>query len=402
MKTRFNWKSFLMRIFLVIGVIVLATTGIQLLYLSRLGPVPTASPLAMYVGIVLLNSVMGVLITVSIRALYLRLLARPLLNISDILKTGRLPQPDVATSLQHAACPEMQTLSNAAITLMTNLRSSLTQVHEAGQQILDASKFVFSTSKTQLSLLTSQTEPTHEMTIAVRELVLTAQHISRDIHAVVEMANRTLQFAEHGQRSVMNVVKSMEDIQRSSQVSSDKIAVLEKQSEHITEVVKTIDRIIEDTKLIAFNATIEAARAKDGGKGFGVVALEIRRLAEEVFESTEDIKELIREIQGGSHDLVLATEQEMKTVRRGVLLAEEAGTSFTQIVDMIKGTSDSARRIASAAEQQQGASEQVLQAVETARQSTEQFAREIKTLAVTAAELNILSEGLQHFIPDPL
>jgi methyl-accepting chemotaxis protein len=190
----------------------------------------------------------------------------------------------------------------------------------------------------------------------------------------------------------------MEDIRSSSQVSSDKIIALGKQSENINDVVKTIDRIIEDTKLIAFNATIEAARAKDEGKGFGVVALEIKRLAEEVFESTEDIKELIQEIQSASHALVLATEEEMKTVHRGTLLAEEAGTSLEQIFEMVKLTTESAQRIASATRQQQGASEQVLQSVEAANQSTDKFSQESKKLAVTAAELNILADGLRQII----
>lgn len=402
MKKGINSKSFLLRVFLVIGLVVLGTAGLHLIYCSRVfsvsGMASAPSPLAVYAGILLLDGVMGLLLALVIRALYIRSLAQPLLKVSNFLETFRPPEPDVKASLQRAACPEVQRLSDAAITLITQLSSLLSHVHEASQQILDASKFVFTTSKTQSSLLTSQTEPTHEMTTAVRELALTAQHISHDVHGVVEVANNTLQFAEQGQQSVMNVVESMEDIQRSSQVSSEKIVALEKQSEHITEVVKTIDRIIEDTKLIAFNATIEAARAKDEGRGFGVVALEIRRLAEEVFESTEDIKDLIREIQEVSHALVRATEEEMAAIRHGVVLAEEAGNSLEQIFAMIKLTTDSAQRIASTTEQQQGAGEQVLHAVETAHHSTEQLAREIKKLAVTAAELNIVAEGLQQII----
>ena len=135
---------------------------------------------------------------------------------------------------------------------------------------------------------------------------------------------------------------------RPSQVSSSRIMALSKQSSHINDVVRTIDRIIEETKLIAFNATIEAARAKEEGKGFGVVALEIKRLAEEVFESTEDIKEVIQDIQRVSHALVLATEDEMKTVARGTDLAQQAGVALQQIFDMVRLTTESAQRIAAA------------------------------------------------------
>jgi methyl-accepting chemotaxis protein len=195
----------------------------------------------------------------------------------------------------------------------------------------------------------------------------------------------------------------MEDIRHSSQISSNKIMALSKQSGHINEVVKTIDRMIEDTKLIAFNATIEAARAKDRGKGFGVVSLEIKHLAEEVFESTESIKELIQDIQETSHALVMAHEEEVKTVHRGVLLVEETGNSLEQIFEMLRSTTDSAQRIAAATQQQQGVNAQVLQSVEHAKQSMNRFSQESQQLARSSAELNILAEGLgqvlAEFIP---
>jgi methyl-accepting chemotaxis protein len=208
--------------------------------------------------------------------------------------------------------------------MLRHIKSVMDELNEAALKILEASKIAFSASKSHSTLVTSQINVSHKMATAIRELVTTALHIGDDVKSVVEIANQTLQFTEQGQHSVMNVVKSMEDIRHSSQVSSNKIMALSKQSGHINEVVKTIDRIIEDTKLIAFNATIEAARTKDEGKGFGVVALEVKRLAEEVFESTEDIKELIQEIQTASHALVLATEEEMKTLGGGLALAAGA------------------------------------------------------------------------------
>ena len=212
------------------------------------------------------------------------------------------------------------------------------------------------------------------------------------------MASRTLNLTEQGQQSVMDVVKSMGDIQRSSQVSSSRIMALSKQSSHINDVVRTIDRIIEETKLIAFNATIEAARAKEEGKGFGVVALEIKRLAEEVFESTEDIKEVIQDIQRVSHALVLATEDEMKTVARGTDLAQQAGVALQQIFDMVRLTTESAQRIAAAMQQQQETSEHAFQSVEVVNQSFAKFSQEAKQFAVTTAELTFLAEGLGKII----
>ena len=363
-----------------------------------------------YGGVFLLDGIMILILCASIWKSYQRKLAFPMTQLSQIISlpstcllrqagSGHRTQSNESVlSSDVPQCAEIRELSQATGKMLKHVKSLINQMNDASQKILEASKSAFSTSKNQSALLSTQVTGSHDMATAIREFVMTAKHISDDVNSVVDVANRTLEFAEQGQQAVMNVVQSMEDIRRSSQKSSDKIIALGKQSEHVNDVVKTIDRIIEDTKLIAFNATIEAARAKDEGKGFGVVALEIKRLAEEVFESTEDIKELIKEIQGASHALILATEEEMKSVYRGAQLAEEAGDSLAQIFEMVKLTTESAQRIAAATQQQKGASEQILHSVEAANQSTRQFSQESKQLAVTAAELSILAEGLRQII----
>ena len=366
--------------------------------LSHSSGTETISGMPIYLGVLLIDGMMFVCLGIVIWKTYRSSLSLPILKLSGIIQDIQVQQANMALYLSDTQCDEIRDLSQATSKMLRYIKSLMSQLSEAGERILEASKFAFSASKNQSTLLSSQVTTSNEMAAAIRELVIAAQHISEDVRAVVDVANRTLEFAEQGQNAVMNVVKSMEDIRHSAQISSDKIIALGKRSEHINEVVKTIDRIIEDTKLIAFNATIEAARAKEEGKGFGVVALEIKRLAEEVFESTEDIKELIHEIQTASNALILATEDEMKTVYRGSQLAEDAGASLTQILDMVKLTTESAQRIASATQQQKGASEQVLQSVEAANQSTHKFFQESKQLAVTAAELNILADGLGQII----
>ncbi len=395
-------KSFTLRILLLLGGIVIGATGGQILYLHWSLKKQTAllqdSALPIYLGLVLIDLLMFVVVCTVIWKMYSTRMSRPISILSHIIRDIQLQHLEMTLSLSDARCYEVKELSQATHKMLSHITSLTTQLNDASQKILEASKSAFLASKTQSTLLASQLNSSNEMAAAVRYLVITAQHISEDVKSVVNVANQTLELADQGQQAVMKVVKSMEDIRHSSQISSEKILALGKQSEHINDVVKTIDRIIEDTKLIAFNATIEAARAKDEGKGFSVVAREIKRLAEEVFESTEDIKELIRDIQEASHALVLATEREVKTVYRGTQLAEEAGASLRQIFRMAKLTTESAQRIASATQQQQSASEQVLQSVEMANQSTDRFSRESKQLAITAAELSILADGLGQII----
>jgi methyl-accepting chemotaxis protein len=220
-----------------------------------------------------------------------------------------------------ASCREIRDFSKTALRLLKSLYKLLEQFAQTTEPLLEASQMLVSSSQAQSSRITFQ-RPSHQnIQSSMQESVLTTRQVSHDIHAVADIVNKTLHVAERGQQSVMNARANMEDLHRSSRMSSEKIVALEKHTEHIHEVVATIDRIIEDTKLIAFNATIEAARAKEDGKGFGVVALEIKRLAEEVFDSTEDIKEFIQEIQHASRALVLSTESELKSVQRGYVAA---------------------------------------------------------------------------------
>jgi len=325
-------------------------------------------------------------------------LMRPLNRISDRIQHLHLSSSKMLMMDTAAVSVEIWHLAQVTENMASQVSALRLLVQEASQKILDTAKFMFSASQHQLTVLTAQQLPAQETATAVRELVLSAQHISEDVKAVVEVANKTLQFARQGQNSVLKVVNSMEDIRRSSQLSSEKIILLGKQSESVNDVVKTIDQIIADTKLLAFNATIEAARAQDEGKEFGSVALEVKRLAEEVLESTEDIQELIQEIQREVYALVLAIEEEMKTVQRGMQLAEEAGAALQQIFGLVRLTTESAVRIAAATHQQKTVSEHVLHAVEDASLTSEQFSQESKMFAVTAAELNILAEGLRQII----
>ena len=399
-----NWtaRTFVLRVLLILSSIILLGIGIQLFYiyhvLHEADYLLSVPPVRLYVGICLINGFLLLTLWAGIWKLYHHSLIQPTNILAPIIRDIQAQELAMVAYFQDTGCNEIQTLAKATHQMLQRNNTLVTQVNEAWQKILEASRNTFASSKNQSQLLASQTESSTEMASAIRELVVTTEHISDDVRAVVDLAKQTLRVTEQGQHSVMTVVKSMEDIRHSSQISSNKIMALSKQSGHINEVVKTIDRIIEDTKLIAFNATIEAARAKDEGKGFGVVSLEIKRLAEEVFESTEAIKDLIQDIQETSHALVLAHEEEMKTVRRGTLLVEEAGNSLQQIFEMVRLTTDSAQRIAAATQQQQGANTQVLQSVESANQSMRQFSQESKQLARTSAELNILAEGLGQIL----
>ncbi|PID58530.1 hypothetical protein CSB45_03020 [candidate division KSB3 bacterium] len=397
-----NIKNFTVRSLLVVGSIILLVSGLQLFYVQHVLRETeflfSSLPMKLYIGLCLIDTLLLLGLWVGILKLYHVSITRPSKELAPVIRDMQTDHLDLVSYLKDTGCSDIHLLAQASEHMLQRVKSLISQVHEIGQHILKTSRSIFATSKKQSQHFAYQAGSSGDLTSAIQELILTTELISDGVSAVVKLAGQTLQFTEQGQQSVQAVVKSMEDIHHSSQVSSNKIMALSKQSGHINEVVKTIDRMIEDTKLIAFNATIEAARAKDQGRGFSVVSLEIKRLAEGVFESTEAIKELIQDILETSHALVMAHEEEMKTVHRGTLLVEKAGTSLEHIFEMLRSTTDSAQHIVTAAQQQQSANTMVLQSVEQARQSMNRFSLESQQLARASAELNILAEGLGQLL----
>jgi len=406
MKQHLKSTSLLVKMLGIIGGGFLCITILQCIMLPRNilanAETTTDSLFSYYATIFFFNSVLFLVITLLIRHVYMRYIQNPLHDLSRLIQSpAMLSDIDVADSSMDSSCREIQDFSAKVFDMLYVLQKLFEQIAQTTEPLVEASQALVSSSQAQSSRIAFQRPSHEEMMSSIQELGGMVKKNSHDIHAVVDVAHDTLRVAEHGQQAVMNVRMNMEDIQRSSRISSEKIVALEKQTEHINDVMATIDRIIEDTKLIAFNATIEAARAKDDGKGFGVVALEIKRLAEEVFESTGDIKELIKEIQHASHALVLSAESELKSIQRGGALAEEAGVSLQHIVDMVKCTTESTQKIATATEQQHGTSEHMQHLADAANRSADQLARDIHTFSSTAERIQQQIEALVEILDQP-
>ena len=164
--------------------------------------------------------------------------------------------------------------------------------------------------------------------------------------------------------------------------------LLGERSRRISEVLNLIKEIAGEIHLLAVNAAIESAAAGEHGKRFAVVAGEVRRLAERTRDSAEEIKAIVGEIQSATHSSVLATEQGVKEVENGVALATGARGSLEQIMQMVDRTTQAIRQITLATQQQQSASEQIVQTMREVAVVTSQAAAGMKQSATSVAELN--------------
>ncbi|MFP3870979.1 MAG: methyl-accepting chemotaxis protein [Syntrophobacteria bacterium] len=280
-------------------------------------------------------------------------------------------------------------------TMVTNLGDMTRQSQEAASRIGNSSSEIVAAAQQQASGATQQAASVSETTAAMEELSTTARQIAENSNAVTTVAEETLRSAQEGQELMEESTEGMALIRSKSEMSSRKILDLGERTQQIGEVIDIINEIAVETKMLSLNAAIEAAKAGDAGKGFSVVAGEIRRLAEDVVKSTGTIRDVLLEIQSAANDSVLAAEENVKGVEQGAERLHRVRGALENIIAMAEQTAESARQISVATNQQKEASEQVVGTMREISRVTQQTADTAKHSISSASDLNRLAEELR-------
>lgn len=213
------------------------------------------------------------------------------------------------------------------------------------------------TSATQLGAgMQEQAATSNEVAAAARE-------IARHADLVQKAAAEAVAAAEAGRQSLVDAAGGMERIEERTQAVADRILRLSELVGQIQRVTGLIGGVADRSDLLALNAAVEGARAGDAGRGFGVVAGEMRRLAEHVSQSAKEIGDLVTEVQRSTHAAVLSTEEDQKAVREGKRVVASASERFDEIVSRARGSATAGGQIADATQQQSTASEQMAGAI---------------------------------------
>ena len=272
--------------------------------------------------------------------------------------------------------------SESLVSILDRSRVSGVEVSLLSQK-LNESMAQLNAAAIQQSAAVSQT------TSAMEEMYQTSSKISDNATNVVEIAEITQHTAKTGVDKVNKLIQKMEDVERINQHRTQEVIVLNKKVARITEIIGLIRDINEQTKLIAFNAALEASGAGEAGKRFGVVASEIRRLADTVQESMEEIRTMIDEIQNQTELLLKSTDQSTNIVIEGVQFSKEMEESLKNIYMGTKNTTDSSQQINMATSQQKTASEQIVATLHDISEA-------VNHVVNMSAEVRLISEQLQN------
>ena len=293
---------------------------------------------------------------------------------------------------------ERDVLGNSFETMINNLTGMIRELAANAEQLVSAATEVASSSEQMSRGAQEQTSQVSQVSTAIEEMTATIVESSKNAGEATEASSNANNTAGEGGRVVSDTISGMQRIASVVRESADSIAKLAKSADQIGEIIGVIDDIADQTNLLALNAAIEAARAGEQGRGFAVVADEVRKLAERTGKATGEITEMIKGIQKETSDAVESMESGIKEVDSGKELADQAGNSLGEIVNMSQQVMDMIQQIATASEQQSAAAEQISKNVESISSITRQTATGAEQSAAAAEELNQQAEGLKLMI----
>jgi methyl-accepting chemotaxis protein len=277
-------------------------------------------------------------------------------------------------------------------------RSLSGQIGQAVQHVQSSSSELQSAANQQASGAKESSTAMNEITTTISELLATSRQIAESAQRVAHVAEETSAAARSGDQTVQKTHESVGDIKRQVDIIVTHMLDLGKKSQQIGGILEIINELAEQTNILAINATIESAGAGDAGKRFGVVADEIRKLADRVAGSTKDIKTLIEEIRAAVNTTVMATEGGTKAVDLSARRFVEVTSALSQITALLGTTTSAAREIELSTKQQSTAVEQVNGAISDVAKATKESEASANQTLQTAIQLSGLSRDLRRLI----
>lgn len=293
---------------------------------------------------------------------------------------------------------EMWTVSANFSRMHASLREAVDKLKVAGIRIGSTTEQLVATSSQYEHGATSQATALNQTSATTEELARSARQVAENAASVSEIAQKTLAAARTGKDSAEDFNRAMNRVRQDNQAISESVVKLARRVQQIGKVVSFINSVADRSDLLALNAELEGTKAGEVGRGFSLVAGEMRRLAENVIESTREIEELIEEIREATGAAVAATETGVHATESGTALATDVMRSLEQILENAEKTSASVRAISLATQQQQTGTDQLADAMTDILNVTQQSLAASKQVTVSNGSLAILSRELMAVV----
>ncbi len=317
-----------------------------------------------------------------------------MLNLIQQIAANNLGVDDIDTSSQDEigqACSALNKMKNS-------LRELIQSIAGTAEHVASASEELSSSATQQAQGAETQNNQTTQVATAMQEMSSTVLQVSENSNKAAEASRQAAETAREGGQIVEDTLSKMRIIADSVGGTAKKMEELGKSSDQIGRIAGVIDDIADQTNLLALNAAIEAARAGEQGRGFAVVADEVRKLAERTTTATKEIAQMIKNIQDETKTAVTAMEAGTKQVEDGVQSTSRAGDSLKQIIHMSEQVGEMITHIATAATEQSSASEEINNNMEQIAKLVRESADGAQQSAKASQDLSGLALDLQNMV----
>ncbi|MBK5970711.1 MULTISPECIES: methyl-accepting chemotaxis protein [Thiorhodovibrio] len=324
-------------------------------------------------------------------------------GIVETIADGDLQAPIKRRARDHdSLLAAMASMRASLAKMLGDIDSHAGQLTDSAERLADTAGIIARSGEMRIGANQSIAAAVEEMSSSVAEITSTMEELSASStqiadhsQAVVDVASRTLASSRAGTQAMHQLLARMAEIRTDNQKSLDEILALGQRSKEIGKFMDLIDAVADQTKLIAFNAALEASSAGDAGKRFSVVASEIRRLADSVSESTREIEGKMLDIQDTIARLVVTSEKSSTTIAAGLASSESTAAILDELEQAADQTTGAAQKISLSTQQQKTASAQVVQALHEIAEASTHTSSAVTGISEISATLLSMAQTLR-------
>ncbi len=340
----------------------------------------------------------AILLTVLLTWLVTRSITKPVNATLTMITDIAQGEGDLTKRLEYDGKDELGALCGMFNLFVDKLHNIINRVAQTTSQVAAAATQLNSTAEQMATGAEEVAAQAGTVATAGEEMAATSSEIAQNCQMAASGAMQASTSANSGATVVQNTVSVMTSIAQRVQASAQTVESLGSRSDQIGAIIGTIEDIADQTNLLALNAAIEAARAGEQGRGFAVVADEVRALAERTTKATREISEMIKAIQSETRSAVGTMDEGVQEVERGTAEAARSGSALQEILNQIQNVTMQVNQIATAAEEQTATTSEISNNMQQITDVVHQTAKGAQESASAASQLTMMAEELQRLV----